>query len=162
MYVTGALGGSAAELALLQAKPRRFRTASAVDEHPHLFPVPRLAAGVLLRGVATAAIDVSDGLSTDVKHLCDESGLGAVIDADCLPQHQLLRSMPQDDALRLMLHGGEDYELLFTVPAGARVPRSIGGVAVTRIGAMTAEPGLRLRRKGSEERLTAAGWEHGI
>ena len=160
LYVTGALGGAAAELALLEKHPRRFRTAAAGGLHPHLFPAPRLSAGERLRRVATAAIDVSDGLSTDLQHLCDESGLGAVVDAASLPLHPLLKGLPQEQALRLALHGGEDYELLFTAPSNAQVPTQIGGVAVTRIGFMKRANGIVLRDGGDERPLVPRGWEH--
>lgn len=160
LFVTGALGGSAAELAALSAAPHRFRRAIADSTHPHLFPVPRLAAGQRLRRLATAAIDLSDGLSTDLRHLCDESAVGAVVDAAALPIHPLARASasPLNDAL----DGGEDYELLFTASATARVPKRIGGVAVTRIGEITRERKILLQQAGKNRPLPAAGWEHRI
>lgn len=160
LYVTGTLGGAAAELALLERHPRRFRAAIAGDLHPHLFPVPRLSAGERLRRVATAAIDISDGLSTDLQHLCDESGLGAVVDAALLPLHPLLKDLGKDASTRLALHGGEDYELLFTAPANAQIPKHIGGVAITRIGSMKRTRGIVLQQGGEELPLTPRGWEH--
>ena len=110
IYVTGALGGSAAELLALERRPAAFRREDEGGEgHPHLYPEPRLAAGrKLMRGrLATAAIDLSDGLSTDLAHLCEESGLAAEIDAESLP-------VDARATLEQALHGGEDYELLFT------------------------------------------------
>ncbi len=178
IYVTGHLGGAAAELALLQKNPKRFarlrsaenlshHNAARASEHPHLFPQPRLAVGraLLMRRLATAAIDLSDGLSTDLDHLCEESDVCAEIEAARLPLHPLSAARP--DALALALHGGEDYELLFTAAAKTRVPRSIAGVPVARIGQILP------RRKGSQPRvlilhadakraapLHPAGWEH--
>jgi thiamine-monophosphate kinase len=159
LYVTGALGGAAAELAMLSAAPRRFSKANARDAHPHLFPQPRLAVGKKLRKFATACIDVSDGLSTDLAHLCAESRCGAVIEAEAVPMHALTAS--RKDALQLALHGGEDYELLFTARASTKVPRSIAGVKITRIGTMTAGRVVKLvDRNGKKTVLKAQGWEH--
>ena len=86
IYVTGSLGGSAAELRELERRPARYRGA-AEEGHPHLYPQPRLAAGrkLMRRGLATAAIDLSDGLSTNRAHLCEESRVSAEIDAEALP-----------------------------------------------------------------------------
>ena len=160
IFVTGALGGAAAELASLATNPQRFRRAVDDGTHPHLFPAPRLAAGQRLRRVATAAIDVSDGLSTDLRHLCDESGVGAIVVAAALPVHALARTSASP--LDLALHGGEDYELLFTAPAAARVPKQIGGVAITRIGEITHGRNILLRDDGAMKPLPAGGWEHSV
>ncbi len=155
LYVTGALGGAAVELAALSAAPRRFARARADGTHPHLFPEPRLAAGAALRRrkMATAAIDLSDGLSTDLRHLCEESGVGAVVDAAALPL---------GGSLRDALHGGEDYELLFTARPGTRVPRALGGVAVTRIGEITRSRTVLLREGDRTTTLLPGGWEHSL
>ena len=163
LYVTGALGGSAAELECLRAAPRRFRSVSANGDHPHLFPQPRLRAGWLLRGrgLATAAIDVSDGLSTDLHHLCEESGVGAVVEAEALPVHPLAQRA-DDGGLRPALHGGEDYELLFAARPGTTMPRRLGGVAVHRIGRFIRAKQVLLERNGRTEPLDALGWEHGL
>ncbi len=158
IYVTGALGGSAAELLALERQPADFRTKDKA-RHPHLYPEPRLAAGrKLLRDrLATAAIDVSDGLSTDLSHLCEESGVAAEIDAEALP-------VDARATLEQALHGGEDYELLFTAPPKAVVPSQLGGVSVHRIGRMK-KPGRGplmeiVRQDGKRTALAAGGWEH--
>ena len=134
IYVTGALGGAAAELQVLEKSPRKFaKLTRAVDGHPHLYPEPRLAVlGRRLRKLAHAMIDISDGLSTDLTHLCQESGLAAMIDEAALPIHPL--AAESRDPLGLALNGGEDYELLFTAPASARIPHTIAGVPIHRIG----------------------------
>ena len=176
IYVTGQLGGAAAELATLTAHPKRFAKIIRADgithnegsEHPHLFPQPRIAVGLALlkRRLATAAIDISDGLSTDLDHLCEESGLTATIDATRLPIHRLAASTP--DPLDYALHGGEDYELLFTASPATRMPRSIAGVPITCIGAMyrarRGQPRMQLltvhNGRPHCEALLPAGWEH--
>jgi len=162
LFVTGSLGGAAAELRAIASHPARFlRMHGAADGHPHLYPQPRLAAGRRLRGVAHAMIDISDGLSTDLAHVCRASGVSATVEQAELPVHPLAAREP--DALELALNGGEDYELLFTAPPNARIPRRIGGVPVHRIGAIEkrGEPLLRLRTpEGRTRRLEPAGWEH--
>jgi len=177
IYVTGHLGGSAAELAQLSARPHRFRdfkvsATASPNLHPHLFPQPRLAVGawLLKNSRATAAIDISDGLSTDLDHICEESSLAAVIDAGKLPLHPLAQSATKTIAhksLDLALHGGEDYELLFTASQGTKIPRSIAGVPVTCIGEMRRQASKRPRvamigisRDKSEHPLLPKGWEH--
>lgn len=152
LYVTGELGGAAQLLSRLlsdsvkKSQPRRHPT--------HFFPVPRLAAGRHLRerGLATAMIDISDGLSTDLRHLCDESGVGARIYADRVP------SAGGEANLRFALHGGDDYELLFACRRLLRGP--IGGVKVTRIGEITRGRRMVLVDGGKEKDLPAEGWEH--
>ena len=166
LYVTGALGGAAAGLALLaelasaaNAKPPRIPKNLAAQLAPHLFPQPRIAQGLGLqrRGLASAALDLSDGLSTDLAHLCEESGVAAEIDAALLPIHSAA-------TLDLALHGGEDYELLFTAPPAARLPRSIAGVPVTRIGRIVkqrkGQPTLSLLMQQGSQPLEPRGWEH--
>jgi thiamine-monophosphate kinase len=155
LYVTGALGGSAAELLALEQQPAKFRGTSTAG-HPHLYPEPRLAAGRKARRLATAAIDVSDGLSIDLAHLCDESGLAAEIDAAALP-------VDARATLEQALHGGEDYELLFTASPKALIPKQLGGVSVHPIGRMKKRgkgPQVTLERDGARPELVAAGWEH--
>jgi thiamine-monophosphate kinase len=178
LYVTGALGGAAAELNALTAGGKRQPTLSSKagkdgppgsiagsDEglvaHPQLYPQPRLAVGqaLLRRRLATSAIDLSDGLSTDLSHLCRESHVGAQIDAAALPIHPLARRAPQP--MHLALDGGEDYELLFAAPPSMRIPRSIAGVPITRIGRLTLGAGITLVDNAGRERpLKPGGWEH--
>ncbi len=168
IFVTGVLGGSAAELKVLGEKPRQFAglTRAALTGRgggSHLFPLPRIAQGAWLRkhGIATAAMDLSDGLSTDLRHLCEASHVGAEVDASLLP---LGRTIAGPATVEQALHGGEDYELLFTAPAGVRVPRRIGGVPITEIGRIdSARKGrarLRLLVDGEASELEPRGWEH--
>jgi thiamine-monophosphate kinase len=155
LYVTGALGGSAAELLALEQLPADFRGMSTAG-HPHLYPEPRLAAGRKVRRLATAAIDLSDGLSTDLAHLCEESRLAAEIDAAAIP-------VDARATLEQALHGGEDYELLFASPPKSMIPKQLEGVAVHAIGRMKKRgkgPQVTLVRDGVRTELVAAGWEH--
>jgi thiamine-monophosphate kinase len=172
IYVTGALGGAAAELLALERELRRFAALRKPDEgHPHFFPEPRLAVAAKLTraGLVRAAIDVSDGLSTDLGHICDESGLAAELDAAAIPVHRLAvkaeRAGLSKSALELALHGGDDYELLFTARPAARVPQKVAGVAVTQIGRMVARRKGRVQmvlrdEDGRLSPLEASGWEH--
>ncbi len=160
IYVTGALGGAAAELERMMAgRGRKARRTGVPGAQPQSYPEPRLAVGRALRqrGLATACIDVSDGLSTDLRHLCEASGVGAEVGAGALPVHRLAEG---PEGLRLALDGGEDYELLFTAPG--RVPRRIAGLAVTRVGEVVAKrKGVVLvGADGARRDLEARGWEH--
>jgi thiamine-monophosphate kinase len=160
IYITGTLGGAAAELRALTRSPARFRGVILdTPEHPHFFPQPRIGVGRALvrRKIATAAIDVSDGLSVDLEHLCEESGMRAEIEAARLP---ISSGATLEDAL----HGGDDYELLFTAAARTRMPRSIAGVPVHRIGRMlrhqAGRPQMVLVADGRRTQLKAEGWQH--
>jgi thiamine-monophosphate kinase len=152
LYVTGTLGGSAATLRRLFSGKRSLPQAN----RSHFYPVPRLAVARYLREkkLATAMIDISDGLSTDLGHLCEKSGAGAVI-------NQLLLPIASGAHLNDALHGGEDYELLFTAKKSTRVPVEIAGVPVTEIGWITAKQNLLITdcvRK--PQKLEIRGWEH--
>lgn len=160
IYVTGSLGGAATELAALAADPRAFRDRRSSDgPAPHLFPQPRVKQGIWLRkrGLATAAMDLSDGLSTDLAHICDESRVAAEINEAALP-------LGPGATLETALHGGEDYELLFTADKSEKVPREIAGVAVTEIGRIrpreTGRPKIGLYTGQGLKALEALGWEH--
>lgn len=158
LYTTGSLGGSAFGLQLLKSGGRH--KLSDPEFGPHLWPQPRIAQGLWLRrhGIATAAIDISDGLSTDLNHLCERSNVSAAIDSSRLP-------IFPGASLQEALHGGEDYELLFTAPSGVRLPRRISGVPVTAIGVITRTRRNRPRvmlidSSGGKRPLEPHGWEH--
>lgn len=172
LYVTGALGGAEAELLALGRSPEAFRKLTkAAPGHPHLYPEPRLAVGsqLLALRAATAAIDVSDGLSTDLTHLCEESGLSAEIEAAAIPSHTSARKAEKDgwipSALYLALHGGEDYELLFTASPRTKMPAKLAGVPIGAIGRVkkrrTGKPLIEMIDfKGRHSGLDAGGWEY--
>jgi thiamine-monophosphate kinase len=166
LYVTGALGGAAAELSTLRSRNKRVTRVTTSDGHPHLFPDPRLDTGeaLLRRGLATACIDISDGLSTDLAHLCRASSVHAEIEEAALPLHPLAQRLGKAEGLQAALHGGEDYELLFAAPA-ARLPNSLAGVPITRIGTFTRrrtdKPLMTLLSPDhTRHALEPSGWEH--
>jgi thiamine-monophosphate kinase len=160
IYVTGALGGSAAGLRALQAlKKKKPSARQAVGLTSHFYPQPRIAHGLWLarRGAATAAMDLSDGLSMDVARLCEESNVAAEIDEAALP-------VAPGATLEEALHGGEDYELLFTAPAEKKLPRRISDVPVTRIGHIVRrnarKPRVTLLSASGAAVLEPEGWQH--
>jgi thiamine-monophosphate kinase len=163
IFVSGELGGSAAAVAEFIAKPKKKLNPR---EYPrHFYPEPRIELGRILRekNLASAMIDLSDGLSTDLAHICDESGAGAEIISTLIPRARVGKPA-REVSLDLALHGGEDYELLFTVPQGKRIPAQIAGVVLTEIGAITRSTKILLWDARSEmrtsRRLPAQGWEH--
>lgn len=158
IYVTGSVGGAAATLGMLRAG-RKLRPS---DFPAHFHPMPRIELGRFLRekNIASAMIDISDGLSTDLAHICEASRVGAEILLESIPLGSIGRPAHKVD-LDSALHGGDDYELLFTAPNGKRVPTRIAGVPVTRIGRII--PGNRmflLNQRGSRSELRAQGWQH--
>jgi len=160
IYVSGELGGSAAAVCQMRAKPKRKLNPR---EYPrHFFPEPRLELGRLLRekSLASAMIDTSDGLSTDLAHICEESGVGAELRAEAVPRASVGKPAREVD-LELALHGGEDYELLFTAPPGKRISSRLAGIPVTHIGEVTRRRKIVLRdRAGGGYELQPRGWEH--
>jgi len=166
IYITGSLGGAHAELTALLSANRPSK-AKPHDVHPHFYPQPRLGVGrdLLRRRLATSAIDLSDGLSTDLAHLCESSGVRAEVNAASLPLHPLTQKLSQNDALHAALNGGEDYELLFTAAPTTHVPKKIAGVPITRIGSIHRPAANRPRvtlvdDEGRRNELRSAGWEH--
>jgi len=159
IFVSGELGGSAAAV---QKMTKRKKKVKARDYNRHFCPEPRIELGRILRekGLASAMIDTSDGLSTDLAHLCEESGVGAELDAALIPRAQVGNPAREVD-IDLALHGGEDYELLFTAPAGKRVPSQIAGIALTEIGRFTRSRKILIRSAANRAyELEPRGWEH--
>jgi thiamine-monophosphate kinase len=168
IYVSGTPGDAAAGLAISQRRLRGVRADAASALRARLDrPTPRVALGLALRGVATAAIDVSDGLAQDLGHVLRASGLGATLDAGALPTSRALRVAVGDDRRRhgLQLGGGDDYELLFTVPPRREEKlRAIAArlrVPMTPIGRIVAGRGLAIRdSEGKLVRLKRGGYDH--
>jgi thiamine-monophosphate kinase len=159
IYISGELGGSAATVQRMMTIKRTLKPR---DFPRHFFPEPRLELGRILRkkGLASAMIDTSDGLSTDLAHICEESGVGAELLAEAIPWASIGRPAGAVD-LHFALHGGEDYELLFTAPRGKRIPARLAGLPITQIGHITRGRKIFLRnKKGVGYELLPQGWEH--
>lgn len=162
VWVSGTLGDAGLGLRVLSGLAVTEDEALALVDR-YRTPRPRLALGRALRGLATAAIDVSDGLVADLGHILDTSNVGAVIDAARLPLSEAGRGVP--GARKAALTGGDDYELLFTVPAEKHDAvaglRAVLDHELTRIGVIRAEPGLDvLDADGRKLDLEGVGWRH--
>jgi len=168
LYVSGWPGESAAGLEILR-RSGRFEESADPLVRRHLYAEPRVALGRELGGLASAAMDVSDGLLGDLRKLCVASGVGATLELDALPLSAALRARcTPDECEHYVLSGGDDYELLFTVPPGAesridtldRKAATAGGPRLTRIGRI--EPGhvVRCTRGGRAVEVAEAGFDH--
>ena len=156
IYVTGSLGGSAGTLKQLFAG----EPVKPLKSSPHFYPTPRLEVGDWLRKrhIVTAMIDLSDGLSVDLTHICDESGVAAFLISSRIP-------VARNANLDLALHGGEDYELLFTAPKNAKIPARVAGVPITEIGEVRNRQDYSsaiqiLGDNGRVKPLPQRGWQH--
>src|SRR5215213_7243096 len=174
IYVTGSLGAAAAGLRLIE-RGAHLADQNLGDEDSQkldhvllrqLRPEPRVGWGIVLgeERLATAMIDLSDGLSSDLNHLCTASDVGALLDASLLPIDERVTELCGRralDPLELALHGGEDFELLFTVKPGdiAKLPRRVDGVEITRIGEITSK-GIRISEGTRTWELKPGGWKH--
>jgi thiamine-monophosphate kinase len=160
LWVSGALGD--ARLALEAFRGKVVLPGEAFDtvRQAMELPQPRLALGRALRGLATSAIDLSDGLLGDLGHVLRRSGVGAVVDVDAVPRSAVLAAMPLSVQHECLLAGGDDYELLFTAPAAAQAAvlaaGAAAGVAVSRCGQIDARPGLRVVDR--DGRAVATPW----
>jgi thiamine-monophosphate kinase len=181
IFVTGSLGDSAAGLELLKAGfrvrgpgARRKSIKSAIRTSQsairnlirrHLRPVPRVEWGrtLALSNCANAMIDISDGLSSDLSHVCEQSRVGAVVHAEKIPLSPSLRSTESRldaPALHYALSGGEDYELLFTVPPAKMKKLLSLDIVATEIGVITGDPELLITREGTVKPLRPTGYNH--
>lgn len=152
VWISGALGD--ARLALAGYRGELSLDAASLDAAAARMhaPTPRVALGLALRGIAHAAIDISDGLIGDIGHILKRSGVGATLNVDALPVGPMLRRQPIEVRRHFALAGGDDYELCFTAPASSRqavlAAASSAGTPVTLAGRIEAEPGLRLTDAG--------------
>ncbi|MBI3285841.1 MAG: thiamine-phosphate kinase [Burkholderiales bacterium] len=165
IWVSGTLGDARLALA-------GYRDEVALDAAAHgqaalrmHQPTPRIALGLALRGIAHAALDISDGLSGDLGHILERSGVGASLLLDALPAGPVLQRQTQDLRRRFTLAGGDDYELCFTAPVARRdavlAAAATAGTPVTRIGRIEAAPGLRLLdAQGQAVALTISSFDH--
>jgi thiamine-monophosphate kinase len=141
LYVTGPLGGSL------------------LGRHMHFSPRVHLARELAARGRVTAMIDLSDGLARDLRHICHESGVGAIVDADCIPIHDDARQLASQHGVDPLTHAigdGEDYELLLTSPD------DLSRFGAQPIGEVTADRGILLRSGTDLTPLASRGWEHSL
>ena len=184
LWISGTLGAAAAGLQLLlkgyrlageegvRSHSRRLLTSPQASEirrliRHQLSPRPMVELGTTLaeKGLATAAIDISDGLARDLHRLCRASGTGAVVERDALPVDSAIPELEARlgmDPVASALYGGEDYGLLFSVPPqkAAAVTRLAGRFALRRIGAVTAGPAVLLTARGRTEPIPDAGFDH--
>jgi thiamine-monophosphate kinase len=149
IWISGVLGSAAMALAYRQGR-LFMEQIDAARVLPALYlPTPRVALGIALRGLANSAIDISDGLLADLGHILERSGVGAQLEFSALPMLPVVHSYLHETVARdCVLAGGDDYELCFTAPADRRdaihAAAARAEVAVTRIGQITADPGLTL------------------
>ena len=165
LYVSGRLGEAELGLQLLR-QHRRIVTEKNPLIRKHLYPEPRVALGEWLakRGLATAMMDLSDGLSSDLPRLCAASGVGARVESAKIPlvKKPAVHGKQALDLLQLALHGGDDYELLFTVPRRFTnwLPRRFRGIPLTAIGEITRDQRpVVILADGPEQPLVPGGWD---
>ena len=163
--ITGYTGSAAAGLEMLKKKLKFTPQVAEYLRYAFLHPVPRLTEGqILVKHGVTTAIDTSDGLAADLRHICEASGAGARVNTDLLPIHAAVRDNFGERARELALSGGEDYELLFTGRADIidRVKAELS-CPVTAIGEiLSGRPGKisLLDADGRPVKISKAGWEH--
>jgi thiamine-monophosphate kinase len=165
VWVSGTLGDARLALEVF-----RGHAALAVEDFEAVrrameCPEPRIALGLALRGLATSAIDLSDGLLGDLGHVLQRSGVGAELELPALPRSTVLAAQPRTMQHECLLRGGDDYELLFTAPPehddAVRLAGERAGVSVTPIGRVRAEPGLDVRDEDGQARaMPARGFDH--
>ena len=165
IYVTGRLGEAELGLRILRNSSRPVRPGNPLLKK-HLYPEPRLPLGQWLaeKSLATSMMDLSDGLSSDLRRLCASSGVGARVESAKLPVVRLANAGREStvDPVQLALHGGDDYELLFTVRPNKvnMLPKTLQGVPLTAIGRITNKRELvLLEEKGRTRQLISAGWD---
>jgi thiamine-monophosphate kinase len=164
IFVTGTLGDAAGGLQLLKRSDNDARSAFLIERLNR--PTPRIAAGLALRGYATACIDISDGLLADLGHICTTSHVGAQIDAALLPRSCALLDLFDDTTSRdFALSGGDDYELCFTVPlqhvAAVQSDLAQMGCGATKIGRIVEGSDVSVRgADGQLLELQHRGWNH--
>jgi thiamine-monophosphate kinase len=163
LMISGIPGEAAAGLEVIQQHlPRSSATARLRQRFSR--PRPRVALGRQLRTIATAAMDVSDGLLTDLHKLCIAGGCGAQLNIDALPSSAAMQEVFGEDAsIDYALAGGDDYELLFTLPAARAtelMARRDPVVPLTQIGVITREPGVRCVRHGTPYTPSRSGYDH--
>lgn len=163
LFVSGTPGDAALGLEVLRGtRPAEAQHAAYLRARFER-PTPRVDLGVQLRGIASACIDVSDGLYVDASRLARASGCGLQLETEALPHSRALREILGEDGWRGILGGGDDYELCFAVPPGriaALTQAANNGVRCTRIGELTDAGGIEIRRAGAVMQFSAATFDH--
>ncbi|GIU37830.1 thiamine-monophosphate kinase [Shewanella colwelliana] len=165
IYVTGTLGDSALGLDILRGKQNIEGEYGEYFIQRHYYPTPRVLAGQALRSLASSAIDLSDGFVSDIGHILKQSGVGAIVDVAQLPLSVAMQaSVGSEQALGYALTGGEDYELLFTVPESQRgaleTALAHSGVSFKQVGQVSTGDKLRLLQDGEPFSPQNYGFEH--
>jgi len=167
IYVTGTLGDAAAGLRVLRDNAWPTLDVVQRDSLVQAFHLPesRVSAGIVLRGLASAAIDLSDGLASDLLHILNASGVAARVDLDALPlSAALCAAVAPEERVQLALGGGDDYELCFTVPPENTVSMETQmaalGTPVRRIGEVLAGSAVQWWRGGAQQSLQVQGYNH--
>ena len=164
IYVSGELGGAALALDFLAGK-----SINDIDKallmKKLLHPEPRVDLGCYLQAFATAAIDISDGLSADLNHLCVASHVGAVLSLDSIPVHPLVKKYCKNNALDVALSGGDDYELCFSIPPKNEeqflISLAKSGLTCYPIGVFEKNQGMRITNlNGESTPMDARGYSH--
>lgn len=161
IYVSGTIGDAALGLQFAKESRPSFLAPEHYLLTRYRLPNPRIALGEKLRGIATACMDISDGLVQDMEHICNASGVGAEIHASLIPLSGAAKELQA--SMETVLSGGDDYELLFTAPATAAAGlQSLEGyIGVTRIGRITGGSGVRvLDDNGAAITLARRGYKH--
>jgi thiamine-monophosphate kinase len=163
LFISGVPGEAAAGLAMVQGG----RNQTPAEQHLRqrfLRPTPRVTLGNALRGLASAAMDVSDGVLVDLEKLCGASGCAARLDVDALPASTAMQALfSNDDCVHYALAGGDDYEIMFTLPAAHVRELSVvtdGGPVCTRIGVITEGRGVECSRQGRPFVMRQRGYDH--
>ncbi|MGC2463427.1 MAG: thiamine-phosphate kinase [Steroidobacteraceae bacterium] len=164
LYLSGSVGDAACGLELLRGEVTVPAAEAAYLQRRFEYPTPRVALGQALRGIASACIDISDGVYIDASRLLAASGCGAKLEIERLPVSEPLRRALGEQSWRTALCGGEDYELCFTAPpaqaAAVVATAARSGQAVTRIGALYPGTGLTLTAAGSVMQFSPSGFDH--
>ncbi|MGH1470591.1 MAG: thiamine-phosphate kinase [Cellvibrionaceae bacterium] len=165
VYVTGELGDAAAAVAVIKKTLDVGKSAFSFFMSRYYRPTPKIAEGRLLSSIASAAIDISDGLVADLGHICKASGVGAVIDLDRIPVSEPLKKLAsKEQIVKWTLSGGDDYQLCFTVPAEqtAMIEQMIDSkkLEAVAIGEITRGSKVISMSKGKEISLKQTGYQH--
>jgi thiamine-monophosphate kinase len=163
--VTNYVGDGAAALAVIQQKLSLDDNQENYLRERFYRPTPRLQESAFLCGIASAALDISDGLAADLNHICEASDLGAIIDVENLPLSPALQTVNDiDQVRRWALSGGDDYELCFTVPPDKMPELAMliaqGKISATVVGEMVAGAGVECQLNGELFELANQGYQH--